>query len=120
MELFSFDSYFPFPASNFCFSIILVCMCDLCNEFEIEDARHLILKCPFFECERVSMLSEIDQSEDGSGTIFFENNVDMLYKILGRPNKNLNEEQMERIWSIILKYVPIMYKTNVKMKSGIG
>ena len=66
------------------------------------------------------MLSEIDQIEDGSGTIFFENNVDMLYKILGRPNKNLNEEQMERIWSIILKYVPIMYKTNVKMKSGIG
>ena len=27
-------------------------MCDLCNEFEIEDARHLILKCPFFKCVR--------------------------------------------------------------------
>ena len=27
-------------------------MCDLCNCFEIEDARHFVLRCPFFACER--------------------------------------------------------------------
>ena len=95
-------------------------MCDLCNDFEIENARHFILKCPYFACERNTMLREIDQIEDGSGTVLFDNNVDMLYTILGRPNERLNGVQMEKIWLIILKYVPAMYRTNLRSKRGIG
>ena len=38
-------------------------MCDLCNEFETEDARHFITKCSYFMCERDTMLREINQIE---------------------------------------------------------
>ena len=36
-------------------------MCDMCNEYEIENARHFILQCSFFNEERDTMLCEIDQ-----------------------------------------------------------
>ena len=95
-------------------------MCDHCNEFEIEHARHLILRCSHFERDRDAMFNEIHQIEDGSGIIFFGNNVDMLYTILGRPNDQLTDEQMEKIRLIILKYVATIYRINVKLKSGVG
>ena len=31
-------------------------MCDLCDRHEIEDARHLILRCPFSHNSKVRML----------------------------------------------------------------
>ena len=66
------------------------------------------------------MFNEIYQVEDGSGITFFGNNVDMLYTMLGRPNNQLTDEQMEKIRLIILKYVAAIYRINVKLKSGVG
>ena len=66
------------------------------------------------------MLNEIDCIEDGSGRVLFDSNDDMLYTILGKPHKDLGCDQMMAIWLIILRYVPAMYRKNVKIKSGIG
>ena len=95
-------------------------MCELCNDFEIEDARHLILRCSHFEHERSAMFNEIYQIEDGSGYMFFDNDTDMLYTILGRPNNQLNDDQLEKIRLIILKYVASIYRVNVRAKIGVG
>ena len=46
-------------------------MCDMCNEYEIESARHFILPCSFFNDERNTMLNEIDLIMDDVGTPFF-------------------------------------------------
>ena len=94
--------------------------CDLCNEFEVEDARHLLTRCPYFVNERDAMFNEISQIEDGSGIVFFESNVDLLFSLLGRPVDSLDPEQMERIWLIILRYVSGMYRECVRYKRGIG
>ena len=95
-------------------------MCVLCDQFEVEDARHFILRCSYFSSERLAMLNEIDCIEDGSGRVLFDSNDDMLYTILGKPHKDLGCDQMMAIWLIILRYVPAMYRKNVKIKSGIG
>ena len=96
-------------------------MCDLCNAFEVEDARHFLLRCPnYFECERVKMLREINQIKDDAGPLVGDNGYDMRYTILGRPYVELNEDQMMKIWLVILKSVSTMYKKNMECKRGIG
>ena len=32
-------------------------MCDLCSKFELEDARHFILRCPYFLSERMVLVA---------------------------------------------------------------
>ena len=98
----------------------IVKMCTLCNSFEIEDVRHFLLRCPYFHCERTNMLNEIEQIRDGSGIVYFDYNVDMVYRLLGSPHGDLNEAQIERSLLIILKYIPDMYRKNMKQKRGIG
>ena len=79
-------------------------MCNLCDRFEIEDARHFILMCPYFAQERNTMLREIDSLSDRTQP-FFDDNVDMLYRLLGRPHDNVSEIQSEKISLVILHYV---------------
>ena len=95
-------------------------MCDLCDNFETEDVRHFILRCPYFHHERTSMLTEIERINDGSGTIFFDDGVDMLYRLLGRSHPDLDDLQNEKIRLIILRYIADMYRKNVKEKRGVG
>ena len=47
----------------------------------------------------------------------FDNNIDMLYTILGKPHRDLGCDQMMAIWLIILRYVPAMYRKNVNFKT---
>ena len=66
-------------------------MCDLCDRYEIEDARHLILHCPFFPNARTIMFEKINEVEENADFVLNECNVDMLYILLGRmvdgPNR---------------------------------
>ena len=59
-------------------------MCDLCDRFEIEDARHLILHCSFFHNSRTSMFESINEVEMSADFVLNECNVDVLYILLGR------------------------------------
>ena len=66
-------------------------MCDMCNDYEIENARHYILQCPYFHEERDKMLGEIDQVIANIDVPLFQNDTDMLFTLLGRHNENLSE-----------------------------
>ena len=39
------------------------------------------------------MLNEIEAVISATGLSFFDDNVDMLYRLLGRPHSNVNEAQ---------------------------
>ena len=95
-------------------------MCNLCDNFEIEEAKHFILVCPYFAQQRSTMLNEIEAVIGASGLSFFDDNVDMLYRLLGRPHSNVSEAQSETILLIILKTVASMYRENMRQKRGIG
>ena len=95
-------------------------MCDMCNEYETEDARHLVLHCSSFNDVRDIMMYEIDQIVNVVGTPLFRHDTDMLFTMLGRRNEDLSEQTQEDIWLVILKYVSIMYRKKLKHKSGIG
>ena len=95
-------------------------MCNLCDSFEIEDAQHIILVCPYFVQQRRIMLNEIDAVIDVPGPRFFDDNVDILYRLLGRPHGNVNEIQSETILPIIVRTIASMYRENMRQKKGIG
>ena len=95
-------------------------MCNLCDNFEKEDARHFILRCPYFANQRSTMLNEIDAVIGAPRISFFDDNVDMLYRLMGRPHCNISEAQSKAILLIILKTVASMYRENMRQKRGIG
>ena len=95
-------------------------MCNLCDNYQVEDVRHFILLCPYFQQERDAMINEINMIEAGQVPILNDNRTDMLYTILGRSVEGLNIECTERLCMIVLEYVADMYRKNVKSKSGIG
>ena len=72
-------------------------MFDLCDNFEIEDARHIVLHCPFFQYERDLMFNEIQRYDAHILPALNGCNVDMLYILLGRNIHGLTDVQMEQI-----------------------
>ena len=44
-------------------------MCNLCDQYENENARHLVLNCPYYQIERDKMLQDISEIDDGSGQL---------------------------------------------------
>ena len=64
------------------------------------------------------MLREIDSLTDRTQP-FFDDNVDMLHRLLGRPYGNVSEIQAETILLVILRTVSTMYREHTKQKKGI-
>ena len=95
-------------------------MCELCDLYEIEDARHLVLHCSFFNRKRNEMMNEISKLGDTVNAAIRNADCDILYILLGRPLAELNPRDMERVWLVSLEYISSMYLENVMRKRGIG
>ena len=95
-------------------------MCNLCDMYEQEDAKHLVLNCPYYHIERNMMLHEIDEIDDGSGQLLAYANNNMLFSLLGGSIVGLSESQNEKIWLISLRYISAMYTKNMNVKKGVG
>ena len=95
-------------------------MCDLCNLFENEDARHMILHCTYFERERNEMFNEIDKLDANVNQAMRDSTTDILYTLLARPLVGLDHINMEKVWLVSLEYIYSMYQANAMRKRGIG
>ena len=84
-------------------------MCVLCDRYEVEDARHFLLHCPFFHQERVKMLNDISNVDIGIDDAIRDTGKDILHVILGYPTDGISEELMERIRIIVLNAVSLLY-----------
>ena len=95
-------------------------LCKLCDRYEIEDARHLILHCPLFHKERNEMFNDIESTDYDMYTALNESNRDIVYVILGGALDVLNETQNDQFMLITLNYIYSIYMKNVRTKIGIG
>ena len=82
---------------------------NFCDVHAVEDARHFILHCTFFQSDRDKMLNEISNIHESVERAMRESRVEILYIVLGHPIENLSDR-------ISIKCT----QKNSKEKLGVG
>ena len=90
--------------------------CSLCDRYEHEDMKHMILHCPFHENRRNHMLNEIATISPN----LFDLDPDILNIVLGKNVPGIDPEQMCRVWICAGKAISAMYYNILKSRTGIG
>ena len=69
-------------------------MCDRCDLGILENARHIILQCPFFSQERANMFNELeDVSETCTSRISNQGHA-IMHILLGKQPENITFDKM--------------------------
>ena len=80
-------------------------VCFLCDLYEDDNVRHLVMQCPKLQSERATMFTELRSRGGGSGASVIDNTGDILSVNLGRPSDILTAEQMDAFWLVSGKHL---------------
>ena len=86
-------------------SCLFVLLCESCNFFESEDAKHLILRCTRLDDLRRQMFTSINESCNGIGRQVLDNTDDLLAMLLIKHNHTYSDEINWEIMCITAIYV---------------
>ena len=86
-------------------------MCDRCMLGIPEDARHIILQCPFFQQERTHMFNEIEMKCEVWASKISNQGFDLLHILLGKQPENISFDEMLQIWLISGTHISRIYKS---------
>ena len=84
-------------------------VCVRCDLSIIEDAKHVIMQCPFYENLRQDMYEEIEQLNCESITNALRNAQDSLYFLLGKQPEGVSTENMINMCLISGQYITKIY-----------
>ena len=93
-------------------------MCEACDEYAIEDVKHVIMHCPLLNHIRNEMHNRINSLPNNMGQIILNNPDDMLYTLLGKRCRELDDETFNSF--IMITSECNMYRTIVRNRQGIG
>ena len=94
--------------------------CDLCNNFSVEDARHVIMHCPILNDLRNELFNGIRCFEHENGVIFLRERSDVLAIILGQHINGIDPMIHAAFLKHVAKCVYKMYNFVLRERSGIG
>ena len=83
-------------------------MCHRCDLGIVENARHLILQCPFYDLERASMFREIESTNDTWHSKVNNQGYDIMHILLGMQPDNTTFDEMIHIWLIAGSHISRM------------
>ena len=95
-------------------------VCSLCDLYEDDNVRHLVMQCPKLQSERTAMFLELRNVGDGYRARVLDNSGDILSILFERPSDALPIVQMDAFWLVSCKHVNNMYMRNIKLRKGIG
>ena len=95
-------------------------MCEACNEYAIEDAKHVILYCPFLNHIRNEMYAMINALPNDSGQYILNNMDNLFYTLVGKRCRGIDDRTYRSFNMITSEYVSRMYRTIVRNRQGIG
>ena len=94
--------------------------CTLCDSYSIENIKHIVMQCPYFESTRVNLRRELDSLDPVFEGNLRQNPSMSFYWMLGGQMEGLSFEEMFNFWIVTWKSINSMYTTTVKSRVGIG
>ena len=82
-----------------------------CDLSILENARHLILQCPFYEVERANMFNEIETVNDTWRDKIRNQEYDVMHVLLGMQPENTTFDEMLHIWLTAGSRISKMYQS---------
>ena len=95
-------------------------VCSLCDLYEDDNVKHLVMQCPALQPERTAMFRDINVVENRCGKAILADGVNTLSILLGRPVDNLSQELMDEVWLLADKHISKMYYRCLSLRKGIG
>ena len=95
-------------------------MCVLCDGFETENVRHLILHCPHLNDLRDEMLLSIRNMPNGKGNEILIKSDNLLYTLVGKRSVDFDEQININFNTITVVYISRMYRIMIRERQGIG
>ena len=88
-------------------------MCILCEHGGREDAKHIVMQCPFNYALKTEMFDKIS-------TIIPDNaGIDMFSVILGNTIEGLQWESMCMVWKVSCTYISKMYWATLNARKAL-
>ena len=94
--------------------------CKLCDDYAVEDARHLIMHCTYFEKDRTNMFRCLESIDFGSSINPVYKTDDIFYALLGKIDKDAPREANVSFMSIAGRAIYNMYNVVLRNKIGVG
>ena len=95
--------------------------CEVCDLFELKDAKHLNISNPSVTTLRSDMIETINESCHGTGRLVLASATNLLAMFLGKPNSRVYSEDINwEIFCVIAEYVYQMYTRLIKQRDRIG
>ena len=88
--------------------------CERCDYGTIENARHLIMQCPFFDENRREMYRELEDLQCEEITEALSNPQNTLSLVLGKQPENMSLANMLNLCMITGKHISRMYDTAIQ------
>ena len=86
-------------------------MCTMCELAAVEDARHMIMQCPYHRVLQEKMQNEVRMIDPDFGT------RDVFNIIMGKPIVGIDDESMLMIWKISCTYTAKMYWNTIRIRA---
>ena len=91
-------------------------LCDMCDMYQVEDVKHVILHCPYHEQERNELMENISLICPQ----IFQIDPDILNILLGKRVQGIDNDTMFDVWICAGKIISSMYYKVLKSRTGVG
>ena len=95
-------------------------MCVLCDEYALEDVKHVALQCTFTDELRKEMFLKISEMPGGVGNTLLEHSENILFTLLGKWCSDVDDHANLAFNEITSTYISRMYRITIKDRPGIG
>ena len=95
-------------------------VCSKCDNFAIEDAKHIILQCDSTQVIRTRLFERVIKMPDDIGRLILERSDDILATMMGRFCPGIETPDMFNFWKLSCEYISKMYWHIVGDKKGVG
>ena len=95
-------------------------MCEVCDNYEIEDVKHVIMHCPRVNELRLEMFNCFNEMNDNLGKLILNSSDNLFYTLLGKRCIELDDDVYLEFNEIASFYISKMYRLIVRERQGIG